>query len=138
MALQTSDLAMVGIGILGDAPSNPLQPPLVDGIHLRWTFDRELGFPWHGFYLFRRFHRPGPPNCLSDFIGSMSVPAAEWNAKHRKDSRHCGKCTSFDIHGLRPEYGCNTYSVLTATARFQSQRSRPTCPPCPAEVTARL
>ena len=59
MALQTRNLAMVGLGVQGDSPPNELQPPLKDGVHLRWAFKRELGFPWHGYYLFRRNHRPG-------------------------------------------------------------------------------
>lgn len=65
MALQTQNLVMTGLGILGDSPPNAVQPPLVDGIHLRWAFKRELGFPWFGFYLFRRFHREGDPRCFS-------------------------------------------------------------------------
>ena len=50
---------MVGLGSAKDTPPNSEQPPLSDGIHLRWAFKRELGFPWHGFYLFRRVHDPG-------------------------------------------------------------------------------
>jgi len=47
---------MVGLGVRGDAPPSPAQPPLADGIHLRWAFVRDLGFPWYGFVLFRRPH----------------------------------------------------------------------------------
>ena len=68
MALQTQNLVMVGLGIQGDSPPNPLQPPLVNGIHLRWAFKRDLGFPWYGYYLFRRLHRAGEPLCLSHAI----------------------------------------------------------------------
>lgn len=35
---------------------HPPQPPLPDGIHLRWAFERTAGFPWYGYYLFRRPH----------------------------------------------------------------------------------
>lgn len=59
MTFQTSNLIMVGLGIQGDIPPNDMQPPLMDGVHLRWAFKRELGFPWHGYYLFRRNYRPG-------------------------------------------------------------------------------
>jgi hypothetical protein len=45
---------MVALGTLGDTPPNDLQPPLHDGIHLRWTFGPSRGFPWFGYYLFRR------------------------------------------------------------------------------------
>ncbi len=45
---------MQALGVLGDAPPHRLQEPLEDGVHLRWAFERDLGFPWHGFYLFRR------------------------------------------------------------------------------------
>jgi len=50
---------MVGLGVKGDRPPSALQPQLKDGIHLRWAFKRELGFPWYGYYLFRRDHRRG-------------------------------------------------------------------------------
>lgn len=62
MALQSQNLVMVALGIEGDQPSSdiqpPLQPPLKDGIHLRWAFKPEQGFPWYGYYLFRRPHEP--------------------------------------------------------------------------------
>jgi hypothetical protein len=45
---------MVGLGIRGDVPPVADQPPLVDGVHLRWTTSRARAFPWHGFFLFRR------------------------------------------------------------------------------------
>jgi hypothetical protein len=76
MALQTDRLVMVGLGIEGDAPPNDDQPPLVDGIHLRWSFRRELGFPWYGFFLFRRPHRPGNPVCLGETLSKL--PAGTW------------------------------------------------------------
>jgi len=56
MPLQSSDLVMVGLGVQGDIPPDAVQPPLLDGIHLRWSFARHLGFPWYGFTLFRRPH----------------------------------------------------------------------------------
>lgn len=71
MALPTSNLIMVGLGTSGDAPPNAEQPPLVDGIHLRWTFTRELGFPWFGFYLFRRVHERGTISWLSQHTGKL-------------------------------------------------------------------
>jgi hypothetical protein len=57
--LQTEDLVMGGLNVFGDQPPNTLQPRLDDGVHLRWVFRRDLGFPWYGFYLFRRPHFPG-------------------------------------------------------------------------------
>ena len=54
MALQTRDLAMTGLSVLGDVPPHALQPRLADGIHLRWAFERGRGFPWFGYHLFRR------------------------------------------------------------------------------------
>jgi hypothetical protein len=65
MALQDVDaLALLGLGVHKDAPPDPLQPPLVDGIHLRWGFGRSKGFPWHGYYLLRRPHRKQERTCL--------------------------------------------------------------------------
>lgn len=57
---------MLALGIRGDQPPDPEQPPLVDGIHLRWApAEQEFGFPWHGFYLFRRESVPTQHHCLS-------------------------------------------------------------------------
>jgi hypothetical protein len=74
MPLQTENLAMVGLGVLGDQPPHPIQPKLGDGIHLRWAFAPERGFPWHGYYLFRRPHREGRETCI----------AAQFDAKWKK------------------------------------------------------
>ncbi len=68
MALQTPNLQMVALGIRGNQPPNSFQPPLVNGIHLRWSFKYELGFPWYGFYLFRRIHRPETIQCVSSLL----------------------------------------------------------------------
>lgn len=57
-------LSMIALGIRGDQPLDPEQPPLADGVHLRWAPEQEVGFPWHGFYLFRRETRPSRPRCL--------------------------------------------------------------------------
>src|SRR5215207_1254778 len=66
MTLQTHDLWMVTLGTQGDHPPNELQPPLPDGMHLRWAFDAAKGFPWYGYYLFRRpATREGPQRCLN-------------------------------------------------------------------------
>lgn len=62
---------MIGLGVLGNQPANPYQPALTNGIHLRWGFRRELGFPWHGFYLYRRPALPGRPVCLSSVTGGL-------------------------------------------------------------------
>jgi hypothetical protein len=65
MALQSAKLVMVGLSIFVDTPPNPHQPRLVDGIHLRWAFKRDRGFPWYGYYLFRRLHHSGDPKKVS-------------------------------------------------------------------------
>lgn len=78
MSLQTQNLLMVGLGSSGDAPPNAEQPALVDGIHLRWAFKRELGFPWFGFHLFRRLHDPGTLSWLSQHTGQL--PPGPWSS----------------------------------------------------------
>ncbi len=65
MALQTDNLMMIGLGVQKNSPPNTLQPPLMDGIHLRWAFKRELGFPWYGYYLFRRNHIDRDPTLAN-------------------------------------------------------------------------
>jgi hypothetical protein len=64
---------MVALGTQGDTPPNSLQPPLKDGIHLRWSFDPEKGFPWYGYYLFRRGVDDQEPRkrCLSGQLGRV-------------------------------------------------------------------
>lgn len=66
---------MEGIGILNYRPPDdvPSAPILKDGIHLRWSFQRELGFPWHGFYLFRRTHHPGKWQCVQEVLSSLQA-----------------------------------------------------------------
>jgi hypothetical protein len=78
MALQTSNLMMVGLGTSKDTPPNSEQPPLVDAIHLRWAFKHELGFPWYGFYLFRRLHDAGTTSWLSQHTGQL--PKGTWSS----------------------------------------------------------
>ena len=73
MSLQSQNLVMIGLGVKDDSPPNSIQPRLVDGIHLRWAFNLESGFPWHGFYLFRRFHRKANPLCISQGTNNLSV-----------------------------------------------------------------
>lgn len=67
---------MVGLGSRGDVPPDAIQPPLRDGVHLRWAVARELGFPWHGFYLFRREHRRSEPTCISR--GTANLKPGPW------------------------------------------------------------
>src|SRR5215831_539444 len=45
--LQDPRLTLLGAGFFGD-------PEAQDGVHLRWSFDPELGFPPEGFQLFFR------------------------------------------------------------------------------------
>jgi hypothetical protein len=74
MAIQTDDLVMAALSVVNDSPSNPLQTqPLVTGIHLRIAFAREHGFPWNGFYLFRREHGKGRQQCIASQFPN------EWN-----------------------------------------------------------
>lgn len=85
MALQTENLVMIGLGTLGDTPPNSLQPPLADGIHLRWAFKRELGLPWYGFYLYRRPHRKRDPLCQRWSTETLSVgrwPSSSMHTPH--------------------------------------------------------
>jgi hypothetical protein len=57
-------LSLLVLGIRNDASVGP-HPRLPDGVHLRWFLDPDLGFPWYGYYLFRRESRPSRPRCLS-------------------------------------------------------------------------
>jgi hypothetical protein len=76
MALQTDSLVIAALGVLGDVPANAVQPMLVDGIHLRWSFRADLGFPWYGFFLYRRAHRPSRPICFGQIL--PKIPSGPW------------------------------------------------------------
>ncbi len=65
MSFNTEALTLLTLGIRGDQPFGSERPALPDGNHCRWFPDQDLGFPWHGFYLFRRESRPSRPRCLS-------------------------------------------------------------------------
>src|ERR1044071_5964891 len=70
---------MLRLGVVGDQrPMPDLQPKLPEGIHLRWGFKRDpqpaldRGFPWYGFYLFRRQSLGSNPTCASTFLGGRT------------------------------------------------------------------
>jgi hypothetical protein len=83
-SLWTQNLVMVGLGTQGDRPPHQIQPPLGeplrDGIHLRWSFRRELGFPWYGYYLFRRRHRAQDHRCFSHMIRRLQLVPGTLNS----------------------------------------------------------
>ena len=54
MPLQRRSLVLSALTVVNNVPPNKIQGRLPDGIHLRWSFAREQGFPWFGYYLFRR------------------------------------------------------------------------------------
>jgi hypothetical protein len=64
MAIQSNDLAALGLGIVGDVPPTPLQAKVKDGVHIRYATAFEKGFPWFGFYLFRRPRRTSLETCI--------------------------------------------------------------------------
>jgi hypothetical protein len=81
MPLQSNDLVLVGLGIVKDKPPNSIQSKLADGMHLRFSPARGRGFPWYGYYLFRRPHQQGNPLWLS------SEFKPEWKAGPWPSSR---------------------------------------------------
>lgn len=84
MGLQNINiLSMAGLGTLNDVPPNTIQPKLVDAVHLRWAFRADLGFPWHGFYLFRRPSRRENRHCLRSRTRELQhglSGASTWNS----------------------------------------------------------
>src|SRR5260370_21695450 len=59
------------MGVAEAPPPIAVHPPLPDGIHLRWASPAEQGFPWDGFYLFRRTHLNGTPTLLSSALTNL-------------------------------------------------------------------
>lgn len=62
-------LVLVGLGVESDVPAVDVQPPLPDGVHLRWAFAREQGLPWSGYHLYRRPAGKERTVCLAREIG---------------------------------------------------------------------
>src|SRR5215213_10209717 len=75
---------MASLGVVGNIPANSIQPLLQEGIHLRWAFKREIGFPWNGYYLFRRRTRKDKDTCLEKIIPRLELSAGSSNRKTLK------------------------------------------------------
>ena len=73
MGLQTRGLVMVGLGVMNDVPFNETARKLEDGVHLRWAFERKMGFPLDGYFVFRRPHWEGTPVSLQSFTAGLST-----------------------------------------------------------------
>lgn len=77
MSFNTDALTLLALGIQDDKPPEGSgQTPLVNGIHLRWSPRQDLGFPWYGFYLFRRESQPRRPRCLSRALAGLRLGAS--------------------------------------------------------------
>ena len=76
--IEGAPLALLTLPVISDRrPLPALQPPLPEGIHLRWAFDNKdnrVGFPWYGFYLFRRLTLNGGTGtiCASSQFGPFT------------------------------------------------------------------
>jgi hypothetical protein len=64
---------MLGLGVVGDVPAGLQPAPLPDGVHLRWASSPAIGFPWFGYYLFRREHHSGHATCFSQGLTGLSA-----------------------------------------------------------------
>lgn len=72
---------MVALATKSDSPPNALQPKLVDAIHLRWATGPGIGFPWHGFYLYRRISTGKQERCLRPLLTDLppgSISGTQW------------------------------------------------------------
>lgn len=72
--VQDPRLTLLGAGFRGD-------PEVEDGVHLRWSFDPDLGFPPEGFHLFHRRAESGRPLQVSllglaSQVSQQPAPAA--------------------------------------------------------------
>ena len=100
---------MVGLGITGDdPPPNQTQPPLADGIHLRWAFEATKGFPLYGYYLFRREHELNKDFIFMPTMGSelnqvddftIRVPPGTFRADNENSDHGILLTDSFDPLG---------------------------------------
>ena len=94
MTLQTGELAATVLAVIDDVPGTGLQPQLVDGMHLRWASSPARGFPWFGYYVFRRdSQQDAVLTCLAPELAMLgtgvldSLPlvtsSAEWSSDRR-------------------------------------------------------
>ncbi len=74
---QSERLTMVGVATAG-------QSDLARGIHLRWAFRPEMGFPPHGFMLFRKPSKSSEEICLKKVLAGRPPVS---NAGYRTGSR---------------------------------------------------
>lgn len=67
-------LQLLAVGMPATEPKrDPEQPDLAPGVHLRWSFHREQGFPWFGYYLFR-LSRDGVWRTVPGFTYPFPLP----------------------------------------------------------------
>lgn len=73
---------MSALGVMGYDQPPPHQPRVVDGIHLRWAFPRDVGFPWYGYYLYRRPSVARHTRCFSQDFAALrgSAPTQAWTS----------------------------------------------------------
>lgn len=71
MTIQSNDLTALALGITGDVPPSSLQPPVRNGVHIRYATSFARGFPWFGFYLFRRPRRTLLETCLGPQLARL-------------------------------------------------------------------
>ena len=72
MPLPQPNLGVVGLGSAGD-------PELQDGNHLRWAFRHDLGFPAHGFSVYRRACDDEARHCLNLCAGRVDAGSGSVN-----------------------------------------------------------
>jgi hypothetical protein len=111
----TERLRMIALGIRGDQPVDPEQPPLVDGVHCRWSPAQELGFPWYGFYLFRRETRP-KRRCLKQQL--VADPPSLHSVRHETTIGTLSSATPLTFTDDFPEPGTPEVD-LRAPIRFE-------------------
>src|SRR6185503_15740292 len=71
--LQSLHLTMIGVGTTGETALKP-------GVHLRWAFQTQLGFPPYGFALFRKPSITTTPICFDSILAGRTPSA---NAGYR-------------------------------------------------------
>lgn len=71
MGMQSNDLTALGLGVTGDVSPTSLQPHVRDGVHIRYATSFARGFPWFGFYLFRRPRRTRLETCLAQQLAGL-------------------------------------------------------------------
>ena len=98
-----------------------LQPDLAAGIHLRWSFARERGFPWFGYYLFR-LELGGAWSTVPSFTYPLPLPLSPDGGAYPCFGAPADENDARDLARQRVRYGVADDAVAEFSEMYQALR----------------